>query len=47
MNVFQVCGREDSRWNGKAGIGRKATFTGAKRSRDGRHRVADCLNKAA
>lgn len=26
--------------------GRKATFTEAKRSRDGHHRVADCLNKA-
>lgn len=40
--MFQVC---DPRWDGLEG--RKATFTGAKRSRDVRHRVADCLNKAA
>ena len=46
MNVFPSA-RAISRWNGKADIGRKATFTEAKRSRDGRHRVADCLNKAA
>lgn len=40
--MFQV---RDPRWDGLEG--RKATFTGAKRSRDVRHRVADCLNKAA